>query len=101
MTAKPDTSDLTAWLNARAERARWLKPLVRSYWQGFADRRQSGTRHGPVHLFDPEQRTVDRNGYCTLPLCGRRVKRWTFEGETDDDFCPRCVAVAQARAAAH
>lgn len=69
--------------------------IAEPYVQGFADARHSGTRWGPVHLFDSEQETVDRNGFCTVPLCGRRVKRWNFEGETETDFCPKCLRIAR------
>ncbi len=63
---------------------------VRAHVQGFADARGSGTRWGPVHLFSGG--TANR----PLPLCGRQVKQWNFEGETIEDFCPKCLRLALA-----
>jgi len=61
---------------------------AKPYYQGWADRRQAGTRYGPVHLFAVTGRKA-------VPLCGRRVLRWNFEGETEEDFCPRCLKIAR------
>lgn len=56
--------------------------------QGFSDPKGSGVRNGPVHLFGEKQQ---RNEWDATALCGRRCKQWNFEGETEEDFCPRCV----------
>lgn len=64
--------------------------IARPYAQGFADSRHSGTRWGPVHLFD------FNNGDGKAPVCGRMVKRWNFEGDTESDFCRKCIALIRA-----
>lgn len=88
----------TALLTERAKAAE-LAPLVEPYAQGFADSTGRGVRNGPVHLFAlplPLQSRPGMNERRAASLCGRRVKLWNFEGETDTDFCPRCIAAARA-----
>lgn len=64
---------------------------AKPYLQGFADSRHSGVRWGPVHLFHGDRR---QDEWSAIPLCGRRVKLWNFEGETETDFCERCLREA-------
>ena len=59
--------------------------------QGFADSRHWGTRWGPVHLFSSGGDFLK-----SIPLCGRRLKRWNFEGHTETDFCKACERIARA-----
>lgn len=62
------------------------KQIAKPYLEGWAnDKRDSGTRNGPVHLFGkPFER----------PLCRRAVRSWNFEGETETDFCRKCLRIA-------
>jgi len=50
-----------------------------------------GVRNGPVHLYE------SGNEWTAVALCGRRVKLWNMEGDTEEDFCPRCITVARQR----
>lgn len=65
--------------------------IARPYMQGWADARHSGTRWGPVHLF------THGNEWSAVPLCGRRVKLWNFEGDTESDFCRKCLRIAREK----
>lgn len=82
--------------NLNPERMHPVKPtpaeIASPYLQGFADSRHCGTRNGPVHLFMGNRRQREWNA---SPLCARRVKLWNFEGETETDFCPRCLRAAR------
>lgn len=86
---KPE--EITATLLAERAKAKEYAPLVRPYMQGYADSTHRGVRNGPVHLF------THGNEWSAIPLCGRRVQLWNFEGETETDFCPRCIRAALTR----
>lgn len=89
-------NEITIALLAERAKAAELAPLVEPYAQGFADSTGRGVRNGPVHLFAlPLQNRPGMNERRAASLCGRRVKLWNFEGETDTDFCPRCIAAAR------
>lgn len=88
MSAAREVSNLVASERAKADAYR---ALVRPFVQGFADSTHRGTRYGPVHLF------TGGNEWDAVALCGRRVKLWNFEGETESDFCPRCIEAARTK----
>lgn len=89
------SDEITTALLALRAKAAELAPVVAPYLQGFADSTHRGVRNGPVHLFSLQRRRPGVNERSAAPLCGRRVKMWNFEGETDTDFCPRCIAAAR------
>lgn len=70
---------------AEADWNRMQYTVLIKYQQGWADARGYGVRRGPVHLFE------SGNEFNAVSLCGKRAKFRNFEGETEEDFCPRCV----------
>jgi hypothetical protein len=70
-----------------AETDEGKQQIVEPYFQAFADPRGTGTRYGPVHLFVKDSKAA---------ICGTKSKRWNGEGETETDFCRRCLKEAIA-----